>query len=277
MRLKVVQTTFFKESTADSSKLSAQDKVKVAAVRTFEIHSWKEVGKNHLKVALFNEFLGNPPRNTWYVYKPHIQLINSQGRVVSGQSGQSGSPNFPLPPIFYRLPATKRLNIPYKSQLDNYLNPRGACNVTSYAMIMAYLQVRGRTGVRQLEDELYEYMQQRGLSRWDPFDLAQMGRAYGLRVDFTMRARLIDIRKAIAEGYGCIIHGYFTSFGHILVVRGYDQRGFFVNDPFGEWFSSGYRNDLSGENLHYSNQLIKSKCSPEGENYIWLHRITRAR
>jgi hypothetical protein len=45
--------------------------------------------------------------------------------------------------------------------------------------------------------------------------------------------------------------------------------------PYGEWFESGYNNDASGENLHYSNDLIKSKCSPEGENYLWLHRITK--
>ena len=273
MRLKVVQSTFFKESTDDSSKLPSQDKVSVAAGRTFEVHSWKAVGKNHLKIALFNEFLGNPPRNTWYVYQPHVQLINSQGRIAPVQTEPS---KLPLPPLFYRLPKTKQLNIPHKSQLDNYLNPRGACNVTSYAMIMAYLQIKVKTAFGQIEDELYDYMQDRGLSRWDPFDLAQMGRAYGLRVDFTMRARLFDVRKAIAEGYGCIIHGYFTSFGHILVVRGYDQSGFYVNDPFGEWFASGYRNDRSGENLHYSNQLIKAKCSPEGENFVWLHRIAKA-
>jgi len=84
------------------------------------------------------------------------------------------------------------------------------------------------------------------------------------------------MRKAIAEGYTCIIHGYFTSFGHIMVARGYDQSGFFVNDPFGEWSELGYRTDLSGENLHYSNELIKAKSSPEGENYLWLHRITKA-
>ncbi len=271
MKLKVSQTTFFKQSTLDSSKLSAQDKVSVNAGRVFEIHSWKAIDKNHLKVALFNEFLGNPPRNTWYVYQPHIQLINSQGQIT-----QPESPKITLPSIFYRLPKTKRLNIPHKSQIDNALNPRGACNVTSYAMVMDYFKIIRRTNAVQFEDELYRFLESKGLSRWDPYDLAQMGRAYGLKVDFTMRARLWDIRKAIAEGYACIIHGYFTSFGHIMVVRGYDSAGFFVNDPFGEWFESGYRNDFSGENLHYSNELVKAKCSPEGENYLWLHRITKA-
>lgn len=52
-----------------------------------------------------------------------------------------------------------------------------------------------------------------------------------------------------------------------MVARGYDQTGVFMNDPFGEWFESGYRNDFTDENLHYSNELIKAKCLPEGENY----------
>jgi uncharacterized protein YvpB len=91
-----------------------------------------------------------------------------------------------------------------------------------------------------------------------------------------MRGRQSDIRKAIAEGRPCIIHGYFTSFGHIVVVRGYDQNRFFVNDPYGEWTSSGYRNDRSGQNLYYSNALIQAKCSPESENYLWIHRLSRA-
>jgi uncharacterized protein YvpB len=103
-----------------------------------------------------------------------------------------------------------------------------------------------------------------------------MGRDYGLDVDLTLRGSLVDIRRSIAQGRPCIVHGYFTDFGHIIVVRGYDERGFYVNDPFGEWFDSGYRNDLPGGNLHYSNRLIQSKCSPEGSNYVWLHRIAKA-
>jgi hypothetical protein len=270
MKLKVIQTTFFKQSTLDSSKLPLQDKVSVNAGRVFDIHSWKAIGKNHLKIALFNEFLGDPPRNTWYVYQPHVQLLNSQG-----QTTQPEIPKLTLPSIFSRLPKTKSINIPYKSQLDNVFNPRGACNVTSYAMVMDYFKIPQRTGITQFEDELYQFLEDKNLSRWDPYDLSQMGNTYGLNVNFTTRASLQDIRKAIAEGYACIIHGYFTSFGHIMVVRGYDQNGFFVNDPYGEWFESGYNNDASGENLHYSNDLIKSKCSPEGENYLWLHRITK--
>ena len=118
-------------------------------------------------------------------------------------------------------------------------------------------------------------MERVGLSRHEPGDLAQMAKVYGLRDELTLNGSFYNLRKAIAEGRPCIIHGYFTSFGHIIVVRGYDRSGFFVNDPFGEWMSDGYREDLSGENLHYSNNLIRRTSTPEGNNYLWLHRLSK--
>lgn len=267
MQLKIIQTTIFKQTTEDSAKLPPQDKVSVEAGKVFAVHSWKLVNSTHLRVALLKDKLGNPERTTWYAFVNHIQLINSQGKVVPLKQD--------VPPAPGGLPPTKTLVIPYKSQLDNALNPTGACNVTCFAMVMAYFQIKGQTGVGQLEDELYRFMESKGLSRHDPEDLAKMASLFELKDEFTTRGKLSDIRKAITEGKPCIIHGYFTSFGHIIVVRGYNQTGFFVNDPYGEWTSSGYNNNASGENLHYSNGLIQSKCSPEGDDFLWLHRLSK--
>ncbi len=238
-------------------------KLKCRSDAEFELHSWKSVGQQHIRVALLGQSLGTPPRNTWYAFEPHIR--------IEKQGGGSPVPA-PKPPS---LPKYKMLNVPYKSQMDNWLNPSGACNVTCFAMVMAYFRVR-RWGTGQLEDELYRYMERKGLSRHDPWDLAKMSQDYGVISNFTTRGSLDDIRKAIAEGRPCIVHGYFTSFGHIIVIRGYDQNGFYVNDPYGEWTAYGYRRGVNGAKLHYSNGLIQRKCSPEGRNYIWLHRLAPA-
>ncbi len=268
MKIKVIQSTVFKQYARESRQLLPADKVDVAMGRELAIHSWKPVGKYHMKVALLGQFLGTPPRNTWYVFKPHIRLLDNQGNPPPPPS----NPKPPVRGLTAGLPTTKMLNIPYKSQVDNWLNPSGACNVTSFAMVMAYFQVQ-RWSTGQFEDELYRYMERQGLSRHEPGDLAQMAREYGVISDFTTRGSLYDIRKAIAEGRPCIIHGYFTSFGHIIVVRGYDQGGFYVNDPYGEWTADGYRKGVNGAKLYYSNNLIQNKCSPEGKDYIWLHQL----
>ncbi|MBD2329800.1 C39 family peptidase [Alkalinema sp. FACHB-956] len=272
MQLRVKQNTVFKQYTTDSSRLAPRDKVEVPAGRMFEVHSWKPVGKFHWKVALINRFLGDPPRNTWYVFAPHVQLVSQRGQTPTMEQ-----PPTPTVRPLWGLPSTKQLNIPHRTQLDNALNPKGACNVTCFAMVMQYFQIPQKTSAMQLEDELYRYMEAKGLSRHEPGDLAEMAAAYGLKNELTLRGSLADIRKAIAEGKPCIIHGYFTSFGHIIVVRGYDRSGFRVNDPFGEWTSRGYHQGPYGNNLHYSNNLIQSKCSPEGSDYIWLHRLSIAK
>lgn len=270
MKLVVKQNTIFKQYAVDSKQLAEKDKVVVPAGQSFEIHSWKPAGKFHWKVALVDQFLGQPPRNTWYVFTPHIQLVNSRGNAPT-------PPPEPKPlstPL--RLPSRKLLSVPFHYQLNNAENPRGSCNVTCFAMVMNYFKIRKRTNAVQLEDELYRYMEDQNLSRHDPGDLATMAKAYGLKDELTLRGSQTDIRKAIAEGKPCIIHGYFTSFGHIITIIGYDPNGFIVNDPFGEWHSYGYEEGPYGDGLHYSNNLIQGTCSPEGSNHMWLHRLSRA-
>ncbi|MBC7514959.1 MAG: C39 family peptidase [Alkalinema sp. FL-bin-369] len=276
MKLVVKQNTVFKQYAIDSSKLGPQDKTNIAAGRSFEIHSWKPAGPFHWKVALINQFLGDPPRNTWYVFAPHIQLIDSQGLTLPLPTDPKPStPTLVTPIPFTRLPSSKRLSVPYYSQLNNADNPRGACNVTCFAMVMNYFKIPRKTNAMQFADELYRYMDNNGLSRHEPQDLFKLAEAYGLRDELTLRGRATDIRKAIAEGKPCIIHGYFTSFGHIVTILGYDKDGFIVNDPFGEWTANGYIEGPYGGGLHYSNNLIQGTCSPEGPDYMWLHRLSR--
>ena len=79
-------------------------------------------------------------------------------------------------------------------------------------------------------------------------------------------------------GRPVIIHGYFTASGHIIVIRGYDASGFIVNDPYGEFFQSGYDNRRSGAGLHYSYGLIARTCYPESQQdpqNLWIHSLFR--
>ena len=65
--------TFFKTSTADSSVLSPSDKLAILGGRLFNIFENISVEKNHYKVN-FDEQFGDPNRNPWYVYRPHVYV-----------------------------------------------------------------------------------------------------------------------------------------------------------------------------------------------------------
>ncbi|MBD2039231.1 C39 family peptidase [Microcoleus sp. FACHB-672] len=168
------------------------------------------------------------------------------------------------------------LNVPYKSQLDNWHNPSGSCNVTSLAMCLEFLKAERNSRYfrfEQFEDELYQYALDNNLSRHDPQDLAKIVRAYGCCDNFKDNGNIEEVKEWLAGGNPCVTHGYFTSFGHIIVIVGYDDGGFIVHDPYGEWFASGYRTDLTGAFLHYSYNLIWETCIPDGK--FWVHFINK--
>jgi uncharacterized protein YvpB len=185
--------------------------------------------------------------------------------------------------------------VPYFSQRDNKFNPSGACNVTSVAMCLYHFGIRGDGSHKQLEDQMYARCLQNDWSRHTPEGLKKLIESYGLKDDLTINGSLSDIRSALDKGQACIVHGYFTHSGHIIVIRGYDAKNFYVNDPWGEWYPWGYFNEdsVSGEKLKYSNRAIAACCHSfsygeaqdlyarttdqtlESTKSIWLHRISR--
>lgn len=267
-----------KRSTAQSATLSIEDKYEIDSGIRFLVGSWL-IEENHLKFALDlpwckeNNFsLGR--YNTWYAFlgkpgQPYIKLeplttvLNSHVPVVEE----------PLP-VVEALPATVKLKVPYLPQLDNALNRYGACNVTSVAMCMASFghPIRNASGV-QLEDELYQYCENHGLSRHKGEDLAELVKAYGYKDTFTRRANWSDVKAWLAAGNPCIVHGWLTQSGHIIVLIGYNEKGWIVNDPFGEYFSYGYDTSRSGAGLTYSYGLMERLCSADGE--LWIHFVSQ--
>lgn len=163
---------------------------------------------------------------------------------------------------------TVKLDVPYYSQNDNVENPSGSCNVTSMAMCLAYLHPArnyGWGGNGQLEDFLYADMIRRGLSRHNPHDINRWFALNNVRSTFDGCSTSQQIRAHIDRGSPVIVHGYFTSFGHIVTVIGYDATGLIVHDPYGRY---PYGDWTSGEAVHYSNGTILATCDHDG---IWAH------
>lgn len=89
--LRVVSDTVFKRSPNQSSALPATDKVNVKAGRSFKLHSHAlDTAKNHVRVALADSFLNG--FNTWYVYIPHVEILEAIDRKPEADKTISFNP-----------------------------------------------------------------------------------------------------------------------------------------------------------------------------------------
>ena len=130
------------------------------------------------------------------------------------------------------------LPVPYLNQYeDATVNPGGSCGNTSTAMVLRFF---GGTdtpdGVRSRYDGGGDCGG--GAKPWQcPEGISRILRSEGLVAKHVRNGSRGDIKKQIDDGRPVIVHGYFTSVGHIMVVVGYDdtKSEWIVNDPAGRW------------------------------------------
>lgn len=191
-------------------------------------------------------------------------------------------------------------NVPYFNQLNNEIDPWRCCGATSAAMCLKYFGVPDLGPMPQYEDDIKKRFDRLGISHTMPGGIRRLIEGLGLIDNLTMEGGLSDITRALDSGEICILHGYWTRAGHILVIRGYNDKGdFFVNDPAGDWFYEGYdynsqyTEDNKGKNKLYSRRLIStagnawslgealycyrtwSNNKIESTATMWLHRISK--
>jgi hypothetical protein len=168
----------------------------------------------------------------------------------------------------------------YLSQVDNVQRPSGTCNNTSVCMAATAQGLPTHTSRgEQVEDCLFGLQQDYGYSRHAPISLATSFEKWaaaefpelGLRDVLNLSATWEDVRASLQQGYIVVIHGWFTQAGHIIAITGETGQGWIVSDPWGEWFSSGYKVGVSAKNLIYSHALMERTCGPDGT--MWIHSI----
>ncbi len=134
------------------------------------------------------------------------------------------------------------LSVPYYYQMDNAYEPTTTCGITSAAMLLDYWHPASVT-----PDSLYvDYGKSYGQA---PSSLAALYQGEGLHATYSLTATRADLRAQLDAGRPVIVHGYFTASGHVVVVIGYDDGGWYTNDPAGDW-DEGYFNP-DGEGAYY--------------------------
>jgi hypothetical protein len=134
------------------------------------------------------------------------------------------------------------LDVPYFYQYDNRYEPGATCGLTSTAMVLS------SWGLAVDPDTLYvRYGKAQGQS---PTGILEIYEAEGLEGEAGWTATRSELRALLDAGQPVIVHGWWTSAGHIVVLVGYDDAGWITNDPAGDWevcYGCG-----SGEGVRYA-------------------------
>jgi hypothetical protein len=164
------------------------------------------------------------------------------------------------------------LDVPYFSQLDPQDGPRGwrQCQTSSIAMCLAYLKVPGIRDdtdylrvVNTCGDTTSQATHRQALAK-----IKAPGK-------FSQTLGVDDLKASLLRGFpaaiGILHHGPIGAVGgggHYIVVRGFDDRGWLVHDPYGEldlvngrWVRVG---SGSGRSLKYSFGNTNPRWLPEG-------------
>ena len=165
--------------------------------------------------------------------------------------------------------------LPYYNQYYNENKGWATCQNTSVAMVLSHYE----NSIHP--DTIYkswgkDYAQ-------SPSGLNAVYSSYATRsniITYT-NASPEELKAALSSGYIAIVHGYFTGFGHVLVVRGYENGRYYVNDPAGKWaecFKCGYNstNDLNGVTSYSESAFDAAVFTSDGYSYLpgWVHLIS---
>ncbi len=189
-----------------------------------------------------------------------------------GAPGNTATP----PPV--RAPSSR--DVPYYYQYDNRLAPWASCQNTSIAMVLAHYGWRGKPDDITAAFGRYRAQSPAGLA--SVFNT--LARRSGVARTATPYANgsLAGIRAELDAGRPVIVHGYFTTSGHVVVVTGYDAHGYYVNDPAGVWsetFKGGYPysgTSWAGADVYYGRAAFEGAvATSNGVDYLapWFHAI----
>lgn len=139
------------------------------------------------------------------------------------------------------------LDVPYFWQRDNEPGFQGVgdiqCNLTSQAMLLQYVQDKHNykpslkdtaksLGI-QPEEVYARELTALGYKTQDNYGHTVALRRFKLNTEFITRATFNDVKNIIDKGYPVPTGVEYKSWGHWVVIIGYNSHGFVVHDPYG--------------------------------------------
>jgi hypothetical protein len=171
-------------------------------------------------------------------------------------------------------------SLSYFNQYDNQMHPASTCQNTSVAMLLSKFGWWGKP-----DDITREWGKDYAQS---PSGLANVFNELAARNRIQKRltpitnGTLQEFRDLLRQGKPTIVHGYFTSYGHVLVALDFDGAYYTVNDPAGCWsesFKGGYGwcpSGKTGERIKYHKDAFEAAiATSDGWSYLplWFHKL----
>ncbi len=164
-------------------------------------------------------------------------------------------------------PLENPMNIPYFCQYYNSQSPASTGENSSVAMV---LYAYGWNGTP--DDITTDW----GTTKAEtPSGLAEIFNSYtgSLGVSLTPHTdgTFAEMKALIDAGKPVLVHSWFTSGGDVVVMVGYSETGYFVNDPGGVWtaiYKGGYSlycdEAVVGKSEFYSATAFEAAIGPDG-------------
>ncbi len=125
-------------------------------------------------------------------------------------------------------------DVPYFHQQSNRINPSGSCQNTCIAMVLKYY------GADDVTPDLISakwgtYVAQTTGGLEKIFNEEAALRGLSVRDRATETGLLRELHALLDAGKPVIVHGGFSTVGHLMVLVGYDERFYFAMDPASQW------------------------------------------
>jgi len=181
------------------------------------------------------------------------------GALILGLVGQAAAA--PAGPPYIR-------GVPYFRQFDNRINPGGSCQITCMAMVLGHFGADGVTP--DVLSSRWTTERAETTSGWrDIFNAEAEERGLGVRDLGELEGRLSHVHELLRARVPVVVHGRFSSAGHLIVLLGYDEDFYYAHDPAGDWTYSG----APGRHVRYPREAVERAIVESSRDWVRYHAL----